>query len=213
MEVITLENLSTKQKILLYTIVAIIILFIVYYVYNKQENQDLTITNEIDSNIEAESSLQEINMIIVHITGAINKQGIVELKQGSRIADAIEKAGGSLETADLDKVNLAYVLEDGQKVYIPKIGDEIEVFEYITEGSGNNVIIDDEDKRDDTQININKASQTELELLPGIGPSIALKIIEYREENGKFDNIEDIRNVTGIGDSKYNNIKDKICVE
>ncbi len=208
-----MENLSTKQKILLYTIVAIIILFIVYYVYNKQENQDLTITNEIDSNIEAESSLQEINMIIVHITGAINKQGIVELKQGSRIADAIEKAGGSLETADLDKVNLAYVLEDGQKVYIPKIGDEIEVFEYITEGSGNNVIIDDEDKRDDTQININKASQTELELLPGIGPSIALKIIEYREENGKFDNIEDIRNVTGIGDSKYNNIKDKICVE
>lgn len=208
-----MENLSTKQKILLYTIVAIIILFIVYYVYNKQENQDLTITNEIDSNIEAESSLQEINMIIVHITGAINKQGIVELKQGSRIADAIEKAGGSLETADLDKVNLAYVLEDGQKVYIPKIGDEIEVFEYITEGSGNNVIIDDEDKRDDTQININKASQTELELLPGIGPSIALKIIEYREENGKFDNIEDIKNVTGIGDSKYNNIKDKICVE
>lgn len=208
-----MENLSTKQKILLYTIVVIIILFIVYYVYNKQENQDLTITNEIDSNIEAESSLQEINMIIVHITGAINKQGIVELKQGSRIADAIEKAGGSLETADLDKVNLAYVLEDGQKVYIPKIGDEIEVFEYITEGSGNNVIIDDEDKSDDTQININKASQTELELLPGIGPSIAFKIIEYREENGRFDNIEDIRNVTGIGDSKYNNIKDKICVE
>ena len=70
----------------------------------------------------------------------------------------------------------------------------------------------EESKVESIMVNINSCTQTELETLPGIGPSIALRIIKYREENGKFNNIEDIKNVNGIGDSKFNNIKDMICI-
>ena len=87
---------------------------------------------------------------------------------------------------------------------------------YITEDSGDNVIIDNEQSEGNSSsslVNINKATQSELETLPGIGPSIASKIIDYRESKGKFSKIEDIKNVTGIGDSKFANIKDLITTK
>lgn len=127
-------------------------------------------------------------------------------------------AGGSLEDADLAKVNLAYTILDGQKIYIPKIGELInsqdEFSEYISLGFGNNDLIDDENgiTSGGKKVNINTAKQTELETLPGIGPSTAQKIIDYRTKNGKFQSIEDIQNVKGIGDGKFEEIKDIICV-
>ena len=145
---------------------------------------------------------------MVHIVGEVKKQGIVEIKEGARIADVIKKAGGETEEADLSKINLAYPVEDGEKIYIPNKNDK-EDLEYITEGIGNEKVYNNEESK----ININKASQVELETLPGIGPSTALKIIEYREENGKFEQIEDIKNVSGIGDAKFENIKESICVK
>ena len=125
--------------------------------------------------------------------------------------DAIEVAGGVTEEADISKINLAYVVKDAQKIYIPSIYDEKDI-EYITTENGDNVIIEDNNKRESEMVNINTATQTELETLPGIGPSTALKIINYREDNGKFNSIEEIKQVPGIGDSKFNNIKDMIKV-
>jgi competence protein ComEA len=157
-------------------------------------------------------------MLIVHITGEVKNWGVIELPQGSRIIDAVNKAGGFTDSADVDAVNLAYVLSDGIKVYIPsKNEDEIGNFtteEYITIDSGDNVITGGEKMEENKKefVNINKATQTELETLPGIGPSTALKIISYRNENGAFSSIEDIKNVSGIGDSKFESIKDLICV-
>lgn len=95
-------------------------------------------------------------------------------------------------------------------MYIPSIYDEEEK-ELITENIGEN-IIEDFLIKPDSKININTATQTELEILTGIGPSTALKIINYRKENGKFKNIEDIKNVPGIGESKFQAIKENICV-
>lgn len=132
--------------------------------------------------------------------------------------EAIEAAGGELEDADLSKVNLAYTLSDGQKIYIPKIGEiineESEAIEYVTSDFGNNVLIEEDNNTESGggKVNINTANQTELETLTGIGPSTAQKIIEYRNQNGKFGTIEDIQNVSGIGDSKFENIKNHICV-
>ena len=145
--------------------------------------------------------------------------------------DAIDIAGGITEKANITKLNLAYVLEDGMKINIPNDNDlrENPDFKYIINGSddGNdevrkeNVDSSNESKTVTSSsssskksgiVNINTASQTELETLPGIGPSIALKIINYRKENGKFSSIEDIKNVSGIGENKFNELKKYIGV-
>ena len=152
--------------------------------------------------------------IIVHITGEVKNTGILVLKEEARIADAIESAGGATEEADLNKINLAYTLKDGQKIYIPNKEDE-ENIAYITEGSGNNVSVengDESEMKEKIKININTASQAELEELPGIGEAIASRIIEYREENGRFNKIEDLLNVKGIGDAKFTEIKEYVVV-
>ena len=136
--------------------------------------------------------------------------GIIEIKEGARLADVIEAAGGLTENADVNRINLAYVVQDGQKINIPDV-NSVENDSYITENIGENIII--EDITTNTRlVNINMATQTELEALSGIGPSTALKIIQYRNENGKFKSIEDIKNVPGIGDSKFEAIKNEICV-
>ena len=161
--------------------------------------------------------------IYVYITGEVNNPGIVVLPIGSRIVDAIDCAGGITQKADIMKVNLVYMLQDGMKVNIPS---SIELknnpnFEYITMSSGdekndsnikNATTVDtkSESAFKVSNVNINTATQTELETLPGIGPSLALKIINYRKENGKFNNIEDVQNVSGIGESKFNKIKEYI---
>ena len=129
--------------------------------------------------------------------------------------DAIEKAGGVTDLADLDRVNLAFVLSDGQKVNIPNINNKDESIAYVTNDSGYNIIVDNGNnaKNGGGKVNINSASQTELETLEGIGPSTAAKIIEYREKNGAFNNIEDIKNISGIGDAKFDKIKDNVVVK
>ena len=142
------------------------------------------------------------------------KEAIIYLNQGARIVDAIKEAGGETKQADLSQVNLAYELQDGQKIYIPNKKEKIS--QYITENSGNNIIIEDSNtstqKGGSGKVNINTANQSELDRLPGIGPSLAERIIEYREENGNFKNIEDLQNVKGIGDAKFADIKDKVTV-
>lgn len=222
-------DLNKKQKVIVGILATIVIMGICYYVYSKDEatldnsqNEDLEITEEIEE-AEQENSEEEYSdtMIIVHITGAVNKEGIVELKANSRVADAVEKAKGLREDADTKKINLAYILEDGMKIYIPSINDteetikenNVEGSEYITTTNTTNVDNNLDTGNKTTKVNINTATQTELEELPGIGPSTALKIIQYRDENGKFKNIEDIKEVSGIGENKYSNIKDLITTK
>lgn len=217
---------TNKQKII-FTILIIILILIGIYVYKVrfsetlEDNVDTGSINNInlvENFLETnENKIEKDNLIIVHITGAVKKCGIVKLKQGARIYDAIEMAEGSLEEADLSKVNLAYLLEDAQKIYIPFKGEVTEndiQQEYITSNFGDNsIIIQDTNKGESGKVNINTANQTELETLPGIGTATAEKIIDYRNKNGKFNNIEDIRNVKGIGESKFENIKESICVK
>ena len=146
---------------------------------------------------------------MVHVSGAVNKEGIVELEENSRIADAIEKSGGLKDDANMNEVNLAYKLEDGMKIYIPSNKDqEVQERSNISSVVESNVT----NKKANSKVNINTAPQEELDSLPGIGPSTALKIINYRKEHGKFSKIEELKNVSGIGDSKFNQLKDLITV-
>ena len=231
---IMMYEFNKKQKIIMVIIGLMIIIAFLYYIYTKEDNsiistEDNVIENIVEDSEESkETTKEEIGKIIVHVSGAVNKEGIVELEENSRISDAINKAEGLKENADTQNINLAFKLEDGMKIYIPTIGEKIEENEqsqnknwidetskYVTSSSG---VMQDEqtneqEEKKNEKININTATQTELETLPGIGPSTSLKIVNYREENGKFKTIEDIKEVSGIGDAKYENIKDLICVK
>lgn len=171
-----------------------------------------------DNNEGEENGTNSENKIYVYITGEVNVPGVVILNENSRIVDAINAAGGTTSNANVSKVNLAYVLKDGMKVNIPNDGDlknNLD-FEYITMSSGdgkNDAYVSESNNSHSVGIvNINTATQTELETLPGVGPSIALKIINYRNENGRFSSIEEIKNVSGIGDSKFEDLKKYITV-
>jgi competence protein ComEA len=187
-----------------------------YFTQNKNKENLENISQDIIINNQTENTTEENNnqeKIVIHITGAICNEGIYELEENSRIADAVKMAGGLKEDADLKQINLAYVLEDGMKINIPSKNDNSNeninnTENYITKeklNSSNNT-----NSAKTSKININSATQTELETLPGIGPSTALKIINYRKEKGKFNKIEDIKNVNGIGESKFNKIKEFI---
>lgn len=216
-------NLDTKQKKTVIIIGIIVLVLIIIYLYNSKKIDNLQADdsilfadNQVTSNIEErrEERREENEKIIIHITGAVRLPGIVKLEEGSRIEDAINKAGGLTEDADISKVNLAFVLEDGVKIKIPSnsdIGDLEE--DIVNNGSGENILEDFENSSESTLLNINKATEQELQRLPGIGPSLASKIIKYRNEMGKFSNVEDIKNVNGIGENKFENIKNNISVK
>jgi len=151
--------------------------------------------------------------IAVHVVGAVPRPGLYEFAEGARVQDAIDAAGGLLASASVDTINLAALLEDGQQLNIPfKAGEEPStsnssddtslVLPGATEASSSGSSQD--------LININTASVEELDSLPGIGPTIAQRIIDYRDENGPFQTIEDILNVSGVGPSTFDQIKDLI---
>ena len=206
-----MENLTKNQKIIIFIIIIIISIGMLYFIYSKNQIKETTsIEDEIlisNSTEKEESEKQE--QVIIHITGSVKNPGIVKLKEGSRIEDAIEAAGGLTENADITNVNLAYVLDDGIKIKIPSVTDEDIEDEVISE----NIVEENNETSKGNIVNINKATESELQELPGIGSSLASKIIEYRNQNGKFNNIEDIKNVNGIGESKYSSIKDLIKVK
>lgn len=213
-------NFNKKQKIILGILLAIVAGFICYYVYAKDENNSAL---EVEENLEVQEEETEEetysdDVILVHVSGAVNNEGVVELKAHSRVSDAIEKAGGVKEDAYTDEINLAYKLEDGMKIHIPTKQEKQQTnntdnIQVITTDSG---VVEKEEQKEETKqkkVNINTALQAELETLSGIGASTANKIIAYRKEKGTFKKIEDIKNVSGIGEAKFEKIKDYITVK
>lgn len=199
-----------KQIIIISVLLLVIIAGIFIYLY-QNHSTDYSFLEISESTVNSEVSNVLEEKIVIHIAGQVANPGIVELKDGARIVEAIEAAGGVTSDANLEKINLAYVLEDGMKVYIPSIADEDEN-NYVTTGSSG-VSSNSSNATQTLKININTASVDDFSKIPGIGSSIASRIVEYRKENGKFSTIEDIKNVSGIGDAKFNNIKNYIYVK
>lgn len=218
-----MKYLNKRQKTIIICIVLISVIALYYYKNVINQNE----FNEIEENIEMTTkedndTEDERTMIKVHVCGEVNVEGVIELEENSRVSDAIEKAGGLKENANMEDINLASVLEDGMKVYIPSIDDKNNIKESIGNNVENSLIKSENNVKNKNnisnsskskKININTATQSELETLPGIGGVTAQKIINYRKENGKFKTIEDIKKVSGIGETKFNKLKDLIDVK
>lgn len=140
-------------------------------------------------------------VIRVHVSGAVHSPDrVYSLYEGARVEDALKAAGGYTAEADLSKINLAGRVEDGQKIYVPRQGEDWE--EEKNEESGGNDLTD-----------LNKADKIELDALPGIGPALAQRILDYREEHGAFRSIEELKNVKGIGDAMFEKLRQYLTVK
>jgi competence protein ComEA len=151
--------------------------------------------------------------IVIHIIGGVTHPGLYHLPEGARVQDVIDAAGGLLTTADVATMNLAARVEDGQQVNIPCKDNACPVGEEVVELPGGENVTPQETSGENANtelVDVNLASQEELETLTGIGPSIAQKIVEYREANGPFIIVEDLLNVEGIGPATLDEIRDEI---
>lgn len=138
--------------------------------------------------------------VYVFVCGQVQNPGVYSMPSGSRICDALAAAGGCLETANICAVNQAERLQDGEKIYIPAVGEELPVSEGETSAS-------------DGLVHLNRATKAELMTLPGIGESKAEQILAYREEHGGFSTVEELMNISGIKEGVFQRIQDYITVE
>ncbi|WP_071026790.1 helix-hairpin-helix domain-containing protein [Peptoniphilus raoultii] len=199
-----------------YLVVLLLIILGGYLAYNSKnsekyidpdfyaENQETGLSNEMT--FENSSQVDEDKEIYVHIAGEVKNPGLVKLKSGDRLVDAIEKTGGATDEADLDKVNLARKLSDEDKIYIPKIGENPSADAGESESQMMGII-----SKAEGSVDLNNASKEELMTLPGVGEKTSQKILDYREKF-TFKSPEDLKNIEGIGDKKYEKLKNYICV-
>ncbi|NRF02306.1 helix-hairpin-helix domain-containing protein [Bacillus subtilis] len=167
---------------------------------NKEPVKQAVPTEAENTVVKQEANNDESSeTIVIDIKGAVQHPGVYEMHTGDRVSQAIEKAGGTKEQADEAQVNLAEILQDGTVVYIPKKGEETAV----QQGDGGKGAL----------VNINTATLEELQGISGVGPSKAEAIIAYREENGRFQTIEEITKVSGIGEKSFEKIKSSITVK
>lgn len=148
-----------------------------------------------------EGEREQKRSIFVHVGGAVRRPGLYRLTDGARIDDAVRAAGGVLEDADLDALNLAARVKDGDKVLVPA-----------ESGPGEEPAAGGAGSEQGGAINLNTATLADLETLPGIGPALAQRILDYREKNGGFRAVEDLLEVPGIGPKKFEELRDHVAV-
>jgi len=173
---------------------------------------DEALENVIDKSDNGSDTAGKGKVIFVHVAGAVKKPGVYRLEEGQRVYEAIELAGPT-DDADLDSLNLARLLYDEERIYVPKKGDAGNSLGLGTGSVGTDPSGYSTEGYPGFPININIATASQLESLPGIGPVLADRIIAYRKQNGRFQNKEELKNVSGIGDKTYSRIAKYIIVK
>lgn len=183
-------------------IAAVILIIIAAFVFfgDYGEKEEIPIETETIIEKTENNNTEPPAELYVDISGQVKKPGVYSVSDGTRLFQLIELAGGLKSSADFNGFNQAEALVDGQKIIIPKKGEETTSSGYTESQSGSKLI------------NINNGDNTALQQIPGVGPATAEKIIIYRNENGKFKTKEDIKNVSGIGEKTYEKMKDSITV-
>lgn len=199
-----------KDLIKIVAIPALVIVAILFFWINSH-NQGIEIEEGASADSQSEVPAEEdisaeisAGKIYVDIGGEVEMPGVYEVSEGTRLFEVIERAGGLTEEADIDVINRAETVIDGQKIMINAKGE--------TTSAENSAAKTSTQNAEDGKVNINTATSAELQTIPGIGPSKAGLIIEYRDTNGKFKTIDDIQNVSGIGSKTFESIKEYIKV-
>ena len=210
-----IEKLLKNPNLIKVTVIALVIIvaFLVTMCSDKEAGGISIETGDSkDETLEVIEN-EPSGTIIIDVGGAVNSPGVVELPEGSRVYQAIEKAGGVTRDGDLGQINQAILLNDCDKLYIPTF-QEAEDGTIASKNSSNVGLVssNQSSSNNDGKVNINTASQQELETLNGIGPVTANKIIDYRQVNGRFDAIENIMEVPGIGEKTFAAFKERICI-
>ncbi|WP_025726649.1 helix-hairpin-helix domain-containing protein [Heyndrickxia ginsengihumi] len=178
----------------------------------KKSDDYNEISSSGDESNTADQSATENQDIYVDVKGAVNNPGVYKLSGNERVQDAIQDAGGFKKDADQNQVNLAQKVQDEMVVYVPEVGEN--QLPTVNSASSSSAAEQGESSLQSSNnlVNINTADETELQTLTGIGPSKAAAIIEYREKNGFFKKVEDLKNVSGIGDKTFEKIQSSITV-
>lgn len=215
-------QLDRKQQLVIILLVGVILFGGGYRFAQMKER----VAEESKPALEAASD-NKAKELLVHVAGAVAKPGVYQLPQGSRVIDAVNKAGPAAE-AELDALKLASPVTDGQTIYVPlksptqagstTSGSSPGSPVSSAAGTGRNAFTSQTGVKPSGAatvtglVDINTADQSQLDTLPGVGPSLAQRIIQYREINGPFKAIEDLKNVSGIGDKNFEKLKDRIAV-
>ncbi|MFO7819321.1 MAG: helix-hairpin-helix domain-containing protein [Halanaerobacter sp.] len=164
------------------------------YLYSDKEGVEVEAKSQVDNSKEIPDYQTESNRqqekIIVHLGGEVVKSGVYECEKGSRIYKVLKKAGGPTNKADLNAINLALEVHDGEKIIIPSLVNS--------------------NSEEDSKININRAKKSDLEEISGVGPVTAQKIVDYREKNGRFKELSSLSEVSGIGPKTLEKIEGEI---
>jgi len=193
--------LSNKEKIIKGAAVAIfvIISFFCFVLGNGEDKKkNITIENTAASSVDAKE-YAEPDMIMVDVCGEVKEPKVVQLESDSRVTDAVKAAGGFTENADTTQINQAAFLTDGEKIYVPAKGEAV-----TDPASGSSAV--------QLKVDINTATTEELQTLDGIGPVTAEKIVKYRNDVGRFKSIDELKNVSGIGEKTFDSLKEYIRV-
>lgn len=217
---------TRNQLIAVYVIAGIAIIGMVFmFAKGKPSSSKMTFTGPQQlKTAEASQAVPALpSTMCVHVAGKVNKPGLYNLKPGSRVMDAVKAAGGPLTTADMESINLAEMLTDGQQIYIAPKGEIVPPQRSIVRG-GKPARSDSSDKSDRSDgekaqapqklkvpgkgtININSAGLDDLQRLPGVGPAYAQRILDYRKEHGRFTSVDQLDNVKGIGPKKLEKLR------
>ena len=225
--------MKNKSKIIIFVIIILIsiggllckgYLSDEVYVLNEEENTSKNTEDIINKNYDVDDSSSSNSNEANKLTNKSEKDvGVKEITVyiSGQVADAVEKLGGLTKNADTNNINLAMKLEDEKHYIIPKEGEVIQNNSDLSQVASNTDTNNQYNNNSNnlaksvsqgSKININTADLKQLDDIPGVGEATANKILSYRDENGEFKSIEEIKNVNGIGDKKFENMKDLICV-
>ncbi|MFK4290144.1 helix-hairpin-helix domain-containing protein [Bacillus sp. RC250] len=180
------------------------LIFLFFWKTNQQTERSLITTEVQVKDVEKKSKSKVLDtreqkkIIIIDVKGAVFKEGVYEMKEGDRVKEAVEKAGGLLPDADVKKVNLAQMVQDQMLLYVPNKNEPVQEGATFSKSEG--------------KVQINTASKEQLEKITGIGSRKAESILKYREEHGPFQKIEDLLEIDGIGAKSLEKIKDQIII-
>jgi competence protein ComEA len=191
-----------------------------FFIYQPSPSTNQTISQlekntqlEVDEKIKTEPKEDlkpKVETIMIDVKGEIKKPGVYQSNQGERVIDVIKQAGGLTDKADESQINFAAHVQDEMVVYIPAKG---EISANLSPDLSSFPSTATSSSQETKKINLNKADETELQNLPGIGPSKAASIISYRSENGPFRSIDDLKKISGIGEKTFEKLKESIMVQ